>query len=378
MARAPRRLRISVATAHGVLPVMVAASVAPAEGCSAIDERDGAEPASAGSGGSQGGGLSGVGGGMSAGMGGAVGVGVGNAGASGAAGFAAGGTGGVGATGGFGATGGSISVPEPTQCFFTVELPPEGVPAEPGQICAAKIVPVESNRAASVELQATGATLRDVEGLIAVAGSLAGMVVGLPVVEVLDASDPSLLAFTVRSVSPDPVGFRFSGSFSDQAMLRVDGVTRVTLRVSMQVMCPAAPQLVHSVTDAHLCGTAVGDARWVSSGSVCSVCRVIAEMAPSPIVPHGLADALPLSHVLRLRIVELARVASRVVLLAEHDGGEGLDYEWRVSEGEVTRLAPDVITLTLPVTAAAPLVQVAAFGSDTAAVASWAFNDEVT
>jgi hypothetical protein len=376
MSRVARRLRVSVATAQGALPVMVGASVATAEGCSALVEPDAAAIGGAG-GARQDGGLGGGGGSSgSSGTSGGAGVGIGTAGTGGGgSGGAAGSfTGIAGSAGG----GGGIPIPviEPVQCFFTVELPPEGVPAEPGQICAARVVPVESNRAARVLLDVQAPDLSAVMGVIEVAPELLGMVVGLPSIELLDASTPSLMAFTVASITPDPVGFRFRGTFPNVGSVQVDGLTRVTLRVSLQVMCPDAPQLVHAVTDAHLCGTDVNDAQWVSSGSVCSVCRVIAEMAPSPIVPDGLADGLPLSHVLRLRVVELARVAGSVVLLAEHDGGEGLDYEWRVSEGEVKRLAPDVIAWTLPVTAAAPYVQVAAFGADAAAVASWAFNAE--
>ena len=373
-----------MATAQGVLPVMVAASVAPTEGCAAlVDDGDHAVGGAGGS--TQGGGLSGAGGSAPAGAGGATHVSSagtgGSSGVGGAVGFA-GSFGSAGSTAGTGVAGvgGDPFIPEPTdpmQCFFEVELPPEGVPAQPGQICAAKVVPVESNRAAAVQL-ARGATLQDVVGRVLLAAQLDGTVVGLPMIEVLDASHPSLLMFTVESVSPDPAGFAFRGRFADGVMLSVDGLTRVTVRVSLQVMCPDAPQLVHSVTDAHLCGTDASDAEWVSSGSLCSVCRVIAEMAPSPIVPEGLSDGLPLSHVLRLRIVELARVSGSVVLLAEHDGGEGLDYDWRVTEGEVKRLSADVIAWTLPITAAAPLVQVAAFGEHGAAVSSWAFNDEVS
>ena len=384
MPRMARRLRISVATAQGVLPVMVAASVAPTEGCAAlVDDGDHAVGGAGGS--TQGGGLSGAGGSAPAGAGGATHVSSagtgGSSGVGGAVGFA-GSFGSAGSTAGTGVAGvgGDPFIPEPTdpmQCFFEVELPPEGVPAQPGQICAAKVVPVESNRAAAVQL-ARGATLQDVVGRVLLAAQLDGTVVGLPMIEVLDASHPSLLMFTVESVSPDPAGFAFRGRFADGVMLSVDGLTRVTVRVSLQVMCPDAPQLVHSVTDVHLCGTEQRDAEWVSSGSLCSVCRVIAEMAPSPIVPEGLSDGLPLSHVLRLRIVELARVSGSVVLLAEHDGGEGLDYDWRVTEGEVKRLSADVIAWTLPITAAAPLVQVAAFGEHGAAVSSWAFNDEVS
>jgi hypothetical protein len=106
------------------------------------------------------------------------------------------------------------------------------------------------------------------------------------------------------------------------------------------------------------------------------VCRIIAEMAPSPIVPDSTGDPLPLSQVLRLRIVELARVANVVVLLAENDGGAGLEYEWQASAGKIEHLAPDVVAWTLEEGLAAPTIHAAVWGSDAAAVASFAFNVE--
>jgi hypothetical protein len=166
-------------------------------------------------------------------------------------------------------------------------------------------------------------------------------------------------------------------------------MTRITVRVSLEISCGAmvpsadasgdastATQVVHAVTDIHLCSDGRRDPEWVSSGSVCTVCRIIAEMAPSPIVPDKAADGLPLARVLRLRIIELARISNTVVLLAENDGGEGLEYEWHASAGTVERLAPDVIVWTLAEGMAAPHVQAAVWSADAAAVASFAFNDE--
>jgi hypothetical protein len=106
------------------------------------------------------------------------------------------------------------------------------------------------------------------------------------------------------------------------------------------------------------------------------VCRIIAEMAPSPIVPEKTNDALPLAQVLRLRIVELARVSNVVVLLAENDGGDGLEYEWHASAGKVEHLAPDVVAWTLEEGLDAPSIHAAVWGADGAAVASFAFNVE--
>jgi hypothetical protein len=98
-------------------------------------------------------------------------------------------------------------------------------------------------------------------------------------------------------------------------------------------------------------------------------------MAPSPILPGSIEDELPLAQALRLRIVELARIANTVVLLAEHDGGSGLDYEWLASVGQVERLAPDVVAWTLAEGQPDPLIQAAVAGPSSVAVASFAFNE---
>jgi hypothetical protein len=269
--------------------------------------------------------------------------------------------------------------PEPGprgECRFTVELPPEGVPAQPGQICAATMMPVDSNRAAHVQLQAANGSPGSVEGTIAIASSLLGMVVGTPKVEVIDATDPALLDFEVSDVLPNPSGFGFLGRWPGPVTFRAEDMTRITVRVTFEAACPDAPQVVHAVTDVHLCDLDGLPVQWVSSGSVCSVCRIIAEMAPSPIVPDAASDELPLSRVLRLRVVELARVSGTVVLLAENDGGSDVEYEWSASAGTIERLAPDVIALSAVEGVTTPFVQVAVFAADAAAVASWAFNDE--
>jgi hypothetical protein len=363
-------LRVWVRTAQGALPVVIGAAVVSAEGCSdrrTIDGRPGdAGQPNAGQG---------VAGFASAGRGGAM----------------VGGTGG----GGFGVAGSPIAVPvagaaagadaggpepgPPGSCQFTVELPPPGVPAEPGQICAATMTPVESNRAAHVQLQAAKGSPGSVEGTIEIAPGLLGVVVGMPTVEVIDATDPALLDFEVSEVLPVPAGFAFLGRWPGPVTFRSEGMTRITVRVTFEAACPDAPQLVHSVTDVHLCDLDGLPVEWVSSGSVCSVCRIIAEMAPSPIVPGAGAggDELPLARMLRLRVVELARVSGTVVLLAENDGGTDVEYEWSASAGAIEHLAPDVIALTASEGVVAPFVQVAVFAADAAAVASWTFNDEV-
>ena len=52
---------------------------------------------------------------------------------------------------------------------------------------------------------------------------------------------------------------------------------------------------------------------WVSSGTLCTV---IAERAPSPIVSDNTGDELPLGRVVSMRIIEVARAGKQVLLFA--------------------------------------------------------------
>lgn len=372
-----RKLRVVVRTAHGALPVVVAASVVPASSCGSDSElsRPQAAPQTAGRSSHGAAGTGGAGNATFGASGRDAGVLItpGTAGASFDAGQRA-----VPDGGGLrpGMTEADCLASPSSCCDFTVNLPAEGTPAEPGQICAAMMTPVDSNRAAHVTLTA-GADGLTVKGSIELAPGLIGLVAGTPSVEVIDATDPMLLGLAIGQIVPSAKGFAFDALWPNSAPLARHDLTRITVRVAFQVLCSDMTQLVHAVTDVHLCdGGGTGGAEWVSSGSVCTVCRVIAEMAPSPIVPEPREDGMPLSRVLRLRVVELARVSGTVVLWAEHDGGAGLDYEWQASAGEIAYLAPDVVALSAREGMAAPFVQVAAFSADAAAVASWGFNDE--
>jgi hypothetical protein len=359
-----RTLRLVVQTAKGALPLVVAATIVEAGGCGNSTDVAGRTLSEGGNG------QTGTGGILSAG-------GAAHAGSS--AGGVVGSGGGIIFIGSGGEGSGGLG---PGQCDFMVELPPAGVPAQPGQICSATMVPVDSNRAALVTF--TGQYSAPT-GSIAIAPALKGLVVGTPTVDVIDATDPTLLKLAFENVRPSVDGFTFTTRATGATNFNVDGMTRITVRVSLEITCDGtvtaadaaqATQVVHAVTDVHLCGDGRQAPEWVSSGSVCTVCRIIAEMAPSPIVPDKAADELPLGRVLRARIIELARISNTVVLLAENDGGEGLEYEWHVSAGRVERLAPDVIAWTLAEGMAAPYAQAAIWNADAAAVASFAFNTE--
>ena len=260
---------------------------------------------------------------------------------------------------------------------FTVELPPEGTPADPGQICAATVDPVVSNRAARVTLEKLGAPgdLQTARGFVEVDAALLDNVIATPTIQVIDATDPALSSLVVSNIQRQATGYSFDAVFAQPIYASSDGFSRLTVRVSFDLDCTPRPtRAVDAATDIHLC-IGEGDLTWVSSGDQCVVCRVIAEMAPSPIVPDKTSDDLPLAQALRLRIVKLARIANTVVLLAENDGGDGMEYEWHASGGELTVLAPDVVAWTLADGMPDPFIQAAVSGPHAVAVATFAFNE---
>jgi hypothetical protein len=348
-----RRLMLVVRSSKGALPLIVAAGV------SVVDCGD-SEPGSG----------RGTGGATDAAATGGFGTG----------GFGTGGSAGVisltGGAGGTFAVGGSGGNP----CLetFTVELPPEGVPALPGQICSATVEPVVSNRAARVTLQKLGPQrdLQSATGFIEIDPNLVDRVVGEPLIEVVDTTVPQLASMQVSAITAEAGGYSFDVAFPEPFSGSSDGYARMTVRVSLELDCepPAQTRVVHAATDIHIC-LSEDDYTWVSSGDQCVVCRVIAEMAPSPIVPDKAYDELPLARAMRLRVIELARISNTVILLAENDGGEGLEYEWHASAGSVARLAPDVVAWTLSEGMPDPFIQAAVSGPSAVAVASFAFNE---
>jgi hypothetical protein len=345
-----RQLKVVFRTAHGALPLLVAAMVADTASCG--DEGSGTSSAEHGDASRD---DSGAAGNFTLGVGGSL---VGTAGSNVISSDAA--------CGGF-------------YTSYLVELPPEGVPASPGQICAATVEPVESSRSARVTLSMPSADFRSATGRIEMAPGLLPLVVGLPTVEVVDGTAVQR-TMQVTMMAREQDGFSFHASWSDPVLFE----GRMTVRTTFQLSCvddAGSPEAgvtreVHAATDIYICDGESGYERmWVSSGDRCIVCSVVAEMAPSPIVPDQHADDLPLARVTRLRIVELARVSNTVILLAENDGGSGLEYEWHPSDGHLERLANDVVAWTVQQGMAAPHIQAAIFGSSTAAVASWGFNE---
>jgi hypothetical protein len=258
---------------------------------------------------------------------------------------------------------------------FVVEVPPEGVPADPGVICAVSVEPVQSNQAARVTLVKEQA-LHLATGFIEVAPALASLVEGLPIIEVIDAQAPELLGMQVSQVAPVAGGFSFHAEWPQPLDLPPESWVRMTLRTTLEVAAcgPMVGRTVQAITHVHLCSEPP-DVAWVSSGDSCNVCDIIAEMAPSPIVPDAPGDDLPLGRVLSLRVTPLARIGSTLVLLAEHDGGPSSSCAWHPSAGDLVALAPDVVVWTPPASRGPHLLQAAVHGDDAAAVASFTWPE---
>jgi hypothetical protein len=255
---------------------------------------------------------------------------------------------------------------------YIVNVPPPGVPADPGQICAIRLPPVTSNTAARITLTSYSANNRSAFGSVSVPASLASTVVGFPTISVVSAP-AGYGTISITNLTPVPGGYRFDASWPAATIAPMSGA-RMTLMATFTLACAdGGTQTVESTTELDLCldGTAL---EWVSSGDACTVCEVIAEMAPSPIVPNTHGDELPLASVLRLRVVELARAGRTVVLMAENDGGEATDYTWQVSGGRVERVAPDIVLWTAPESGETASGQVAVWNDAGAAVESFVWS----
>ncbi len=214
-------------------------------------------------------------------------------------------------------------------------------------------------------------------GFVAIAAPLQGTVVGTPVIEVVTAP-AALSGMVVSDVQPTAGGFTFHAEWPQMLNLEPESWVSMVVKTTFTSQCgpgPSDTRTVESSTTIHLCfeEKQPGDKQltWVSSGDECKVCDIIAEMAPSPIVPDKREDDLPLARALRLRVRPILRVGRAVVLLAENDGGTDVDYAWRVSGGELLQLSPDVVAWTPPQGSGEHLLQAIVSAEHAAGVASY-------
>lgn len=348
-----RKIQLIISASKGALPVLLAASVAPMAATCTTTPPTQTAAVSVGAGGA--GGSGGENQSSSSGFGGEI----------------------IIPDGGTGGSGGN-HCPDPFSLptTFTVEVPPEGTPAQPGQICAIAMDPVTSNFAAKVTLVKSPNADHLATGHIAIDPAVQAEVLTLPSLTVT-SGDPALSAVKITNIAPEPGGFSFDAEWPMPFNVQPYSWESMQVKVSMMVKCdPQAMvmRLVESTTYVHLC-VDMGSLTWVSSGEVCNACDIIAEMAPSPIVSDKHFDELPLGHVMRLRVVPLARIGASVVLFAENDGGEGLSYEWHPSAGKLDQVSDDIAIWTPPSDLLPHIVQVAVHGDDSAAVATYAWRE---
>jgi hypothetical protein len=342
-----RTLRLSWSRASGAIPLLVAAVVTPAA-CGSVVEAPGPGGAASTAG-------------------------------SGGASSSTTGMGGTGNTLQFGGTGGGggaapdLCPPPGASYTFTVPLPPSGVPAEPGLICAESPPTVTSNTAARVTLTKYSQALNLAMGFVAIDPALQSTVVGSPTIEVVNAATTELQGMVVSDVSPTSGGFGFHAEWPDTLSLPPESWVQMTVKTTFTSQCGPGvddTRVVEAITTIHLCYEG-DDLVWVSSGDECKVCEIIAEMAPSPIVGDTQRDDLPLARALRLRVRPIVKVGRSIVLMAENDGGPDVDYAWRATGGAVEAIAPDVVVWTPPKEAGPHMLQAAVTGEHTAGVASY-------
>jgi hypothetical protein len=159
-------------------------------------------------------------------------------------------------------------------------------------------------------------------------------------------SGPIRVPVTVRNLIKTAFGFQFGLTWDgNSGNVGSTYLAKVVLPLSCE---DAAMRTIEATTVLELCEDAQGDGVWRSSGEVCTICRIIAEMAPSPIVSDNQGDDLPLGRVVQIRVIEVARGGNQVLLLAENDAGHQGEYDWRVSAGSLQTLDPDLVLWTLP------------------------------
>jgi hypothetical protein len=265
--------------------------------------------------------------------------------------------------------------PGPCGPTYTVAIPPAGVVADPGQICAVVQPPVTSNTSARVTLTNFSTQTKTASGAITIPPAVLATMQGLPTVKVSSSSHPQLDGLLVTNLVMVGTGFTFDAAWPGNIPTSSTGGVTMTIKVAYTIACAdGGTQSVESITRLDMC-VGKSDLTWVSSGDACTVCQIIAEMAPSPIPSANAGDELPLGRVIRMRVVEVARAGRDVLLFAENDGGGATAYEWHVSGGTLRHLAPDVVLWSMPPEAGAdPFGQVAIWNDEGAVVENFFFG----
>lgn len=230
-----------------------------------------------------------------------------------------------------------------------------------------------NGQAARVTMEWSEGSSEHAIGKVTLAPEIAGLVVGMPSVDVINASPVDSDKPAITNLRAEKEGFAFDAIWPQGRPKSSCGMVREpswVFRTTLILQCGGQERIVLSDTVLVLCGEY--GTTWASSGDLCDECAVICEMAPSPIVPGKVDDDLPLGSALNVVIRPQVRVGGAVVLLAEHAARDGLSYAWQVSAGSLEHLDRDVVLWRLPSAdrKQAQLAQVAVTGDDLGAVAS--------
>jgi hypothetical protein len=232
---------------------------------------------------------------------------------------------------------------------FVVPLPPPGTPADQAQICAISSPPVSSNVSARFIISDYSSQNETAKGLIAIDPAVFKLIVGPPKITVVSASDPTFSTLQVVNITKVPNNYILDLKWAGPLPHSEFGGSMV-VKTGFFIDCGnGKSQWVEAITNIVFCvNIGTNTFEWVSEGNLCTICTVIAEMAPSPIVSDNTGDDLPLGRVVRVRVVEVARAGKQVLLFAENDAGEDLQVEWRVSGGSLEKIDDDVMLWTMP------------------------------
>lgn len=233
---------------------------------------------------------------------------------------------------------------------YEITLPEPGTQADPGTLCTLAAESAVSNAAAEVTLEPP--VNGRAEGFVRIPPEVLPLVVGEPQLTIA-GSFGGTAQITGWQRQADGFSFvaqvhDYDGEHTITAVLTldcadagVDGGVKTVLSRTVLGLCEGGPER--------------GNLIWKESGEDCTVCRIIAEMAPSPVVSDNRGDDLPLGRVVQLRVVELARAGNQVLLFAESDAGsDQLEHAWKVSCGTLEHLESDLVLWTLPPGASRP------------------------
>jgi len=260
-----------------------------------------------------------------------------------------------------------------------VPSPPDGIPPEQDEICAADTPPAVSNKAALISLEIDPADPYLATGRVEIAADLDGAVIGAPAITVIEANPGELADLVITNLASSAGGFDFDAQFPSTAWM-YPGETDLTLKVTVELDCADASgdtQMVESTTYLELCGE-IDEPVWVASGGECTVCSQICEKIATPLPASREQGLEALSGSPRAEIVPVARYGRKVVLFAETRGTDGpLSYSWRTSGGEITGDGQAGIIWEVPPDPGPHLAQVAVKDGSSATVATLRWRHEV-